>query len=63
LDDFELLRERSGGEPGIPTLLSRLSSSQVIWFIAYSTIEVFGAKNRGASEDAMLAVARLTPVR
>lgn len=62
LDDFELLRERSGGEPGIPTLLSRLSSSQIIWFIAYSAIEVFGVKNGGVSGDTMLAAFRLTIV-
>jgi hypothetical protein len=63
LDDFELLSERSGGEPGMPTLLSWLSSSGVIWFIAYSAVEIlFVAKNGGATEDAMLAVARLSRV-
>lgn len=64
MDDFELLSERSGGEPGMPTLLSRLSSSEMIWFIAYSAVGVlFVAKNEGATEDAMLAVARLSRVR
>jgi hypothetical protein len=48
----------------MPKLLSWLSSSRVVWFIAYSAVEVwFVAKNGGATEDAMLAVARLSRVR